>query len=193
MADEDDIFSRWSKRKSAVAEEAAEEALAKREVSTEVAEENEDDEAAILERLNLPVPETMQAGDDFSVFMQDAVPQFLRKRALRVLWRSNPVLACLDGLNDYDDDFNAPELNKKIVATAYRVGKGILWEPPEPEDSPELPDQTVAEQESPGDDDAVVSGDVTEATQVEPTKVAPETSGEEGEIAFQPKRMRFET
>ena len=37
-------------------------------------------------------------GDDFSGFMARNVPDHLRRRALRKLWVSNPVLANLDGL-----------------------------------------------------------------------------------------------
>ena len=99
MSDEDDIFSRWSRRKRQVAKEteapvATVDATA--EQPPEVTAEEDEDEAAILEKFNLPVPETMQKGDDFSGFMQAGVPEFLRKRALRVLWRSNPVLAHSD-------------------------------------------------------------------------------------------------
>ena len=50
----------------------------------------------ILEKLKLPDPETMKAGDDFKVFLNKTVPEHIKKRALRKLWVSNPVLANLD-------------------------------------------------------------------------------------------------
>ena len=34
--------------------------------------------------------------------MREGVPEFLKKQALRKLWLSSPILANLDGLNDYD-------------------------------------------------------------------------------------------
>ena len=121
---DDDFLSRWSKRKRAVAEES--EAPEQVETIVETVPETSEEEELLLKKLRLPVPESLKAGDDFSAFMADHVPAFLRKRALRVLWRSNPVLANLDGLNDYDDDFTSPEMTKKVLATAYQVGRGFV-------------------------------------------------------------------
>jgi hypothetical protein len=45
-----------------------------------------------------------------------------------VLWRSDPVLANLDGLNDYDEDFRATGVLAEAVRSAYKVGKGYLRE-----------------------------------------------------------------
>jgi hypothetical protein len=42
---------------------------------------------------------------DFSRFLKEDVPEWLRRKALRKLWQSDPALANLDGLNDYDEDF----------------------------------------------------------------------------------------
>lgn len=125
MAEDDDFVSRWSRRKRTVAAEAAPEPEPVPDPLPETAPEDEDEEA-LLERLGLPVPETLKEGDDFTGFLGSGVPAFLRKRALRVLWRSNPVLANLDGLNDYDDDFNSPELTQKVLATGYQVGRGFV-------------------------------------------------------------------
>lgn len=129
MSEDDTIFSRWSRRKQRVSKEEQKQEHAEPDVDAAKLEptvETEEDEAAVLEKLGLPVPESLKEGDDFSGFMKAGVPEFLRKRALRVLWRSNPVLANLDGLNDYDDDFRSPELTQKVLATAYKVGRGIL-------------------------------------------------------------------
>jgi len=71
-------------------------------------------------------PDQMQGGDDFTAFLRDEVPAHLRKRALRVLWRSNPVLACVDDLVDYGNDFKAEALEAEVFKTAYQVGKGML-------------------------------------------------------------------
>lgn len=89
----------------------------------ELAEKSDED---ILEELGLPDPDCLVMGDDFKTFMSKAVPAHLRKRALRTLWRSNPVLACVDGLNDYDDDYLTGSYGQEPIKTAYQVGKGML-------------------------------------------------------------------
>jgi hypothetical protein len=63
---------------------------------------------------------------DFTRFMKEDVPEALRKRALRQLWRSDPILANVDGLNDYDDDFTDAALAVKVLETAHKIGRGYL-------------------------------------------------------------------
>lgn len=70
--------------------------------------------------------ESMDFDSDFKRFMDSDVPQALRRRALRQLWRSNPVLANVDGLNDYDDDFTDAALAVKVLETVHKVGRGYL-------------------------------------------------------------------
>jgi ribosomal protein S18 acetylase RimI-like enzyme len=117
----------WSRRKAGVADEAAreEQLRAKAETAREVAALEERPDEEILAELALPDPETMQRGDDFAAFMQHAVPERLRQRALRQLWRSDPVLANLDGLNNYDTDFRESDIPGIAVKTSYQVGKGF--------------------------------------------------------------------
>jgi len=67
------------------------------------------------------------------------VPERLRKRALRMLWRSNPVLANVDNLVDYGEDFAAEGVLGEVIQTIYQVGKGILLEPEETVPEPEEP------------------------------------------------------
>jgi hypothetical protein len=90
--------------------------------------------------------------------MHSAVPERLRRRALRTLWRSNPVLANVDDLVDYGEDFKADSLTGAVIKTAYQVGKGMLKhtdematqaaqaEPPEADAPPELADEAPAEE-----------------------------------------------
>ena len=175
----------WSRRKAAVLAEA--EAEKQAQLAAVAAQERaalaEKTDAEALAELGLQEPETLQAGDDFSAFMQAQVPERLRKRALRVLWRSNPVLANVDNLVDYGEDFAAEGVLGEVIQTVYQVGKGILAEPEEAEAEPE----------------AVV---VAEATQIaalpeEPAEVAlPVETPENTEITenteFRAKRrMRF--
>ncbi|MGX0975757.1 NACalpha-BTF3-like transcription factor [Roseovarius sp. MBR-51] len=118
----------WSRRKAQVEAEAREEAraadveyLAAREV--ELAEKTDEE---LCEELGLPDPDTLKLGDDFRAFMGKAVPERLRRRALRRLWVSNPVLANIDGLVDYAEDYTDSAMVVPDMKTAYQVGKGML-------------------------------------------------------------------
>ena len=71
--------------------------------------------------------ETLGFESDYSVFLKDGVSTQLKNAALRRLWRSNPVLACLDGLNDYDEDFRKVETFAHGVRSSWQVGKGYGW------------------------------------------------------------------
>lgn len=120
--------SAWSRRKAAVAAEAVAEDRAVEDAV--IAEQHEalaeKTDVEILEELGLPDPDAMVQGDDFKAFLSKTVPAHLRKRALRKLWRSNPVLACVDGLNDYDDDYLTGSYGQGPISTTYQVGKGML-------------------------------------------------------------------
>ena len=118
----------WARRKANVeaetlAEQAAVEQLALAEQNV-VLEEKTD--AELLEELDLPDPDTLVMGDDFSVFMSKTVPDRIRRRALRILWRSNPVLANVDMLVDYGEDFTDAAMAVENIQTTYQVGKGML-------------------------------------------------------------------
>ena len=118
----------WSRRKAQVEAEAATEARAA-EAEAQALREAElatKSDTEILEELNLPDPDTLVQGDDFSAFMARAVPERIRRRALRRLWVSNPLLANLDGLLDYDADYTDKACVVENMKTAYQVGKGML-------------------------------------------------------------------
>ena len=118
----------WARRKAKVeAETLTEQAAVEQLVLAEqnaVLEEKTD--AELLEELDLPDPDTLVMGDDFSVFMSKTVPDRIRRRALRTLWRSNPVLANVDMLVDYGEDFTDAAMAVENIQTAYQVGKGML-------------------------------------------------------------------
>ncbi|MEM7488839.1 MAG: DUF3306 domain-containing protein [Pseudomonadota bacterium] len=117
----------WSRRRKAVEAEAEDAARAEIEQAEEAARADLEglDDAAVLERLGLPEPDDLRPGDDVAAFMDKAVPRHLRNRVLRRLWTSNPVLANLDGLADYADDFTGSGLKGKVLQTTYEVGKGL--------------------------------------------------------------------
>lgn len=195
MSDDDNLFARWSRRKRRVAEEAEAVPPAPEAAVVEIAEpETPEEEAELLARLELPVPETLTAGDDFTAFMKAGVPEFLKKRALRVLWRSNPVLANLDGLNDYDDDFTSPELNQKVLATAYKVGRGFLRDEPNPEIMQSNDDRMQNDEVDPAELEAELPElegvpDVAESDR----GAIPDDMHEGDDLSFNPKRMKFTT
>lgn len=115
----------WSKRKAAVdAENNAE--LAEAQDAVLEASTAEKTDAKLLEELGLPDPDSMEEGDDFSAFMNDLVPARLKTRALRKLWRLNPVLANIDGLVDYGEDFTDAAMVIENMQTTYQVGKGMM-------------------------------------------------------------------
>lgn len=80
----------------------------------------------VLEKYGLPDPEAIELGTDITGFMRKEIPELLRRKALRSLWKSNPVLAVLDGLNDYDEDFTDAATATGTVKTLYKVGQGLI-------------------------------------------------------------------
>jgi len=76
----------------------------------------------------LPDIETLDADSDYTGFLAEGVPEKLAKAALRKLWLSDPVLANVDGLNDYDEDFNLIDTLIDASQTGYQVGRGHVVE-----------------------------------------------------------------
>jgi hypothetical protein len=150
MADrsDDDFLARWSRRKRAAptgAEpaqtavrgaqrwqppSAPSDALAAPETGPEA--EGDPDVVA-----KLPDIDAMDDSSDFSVFLQNGVPEALRRRALRKLWRVNPVLANLDGLNNYDEDYTKLGMVEMPgLKTIYKVGRGFVLDDDEEAEAP---------------------------------------------------------
>jgi hypothetical protein len=72
----------------------------------------------------LPPVESLTYESDYRGFFADGVSEALRRRALRQLWRSNPILANVDGLNDYDGDFTDAAMVKENLKTAFDSLRG---------------------------------------------------------------------
>ena len=117
----------WSRRKAGVEteEKIALQVKDAQETAVLQAEQAEKTDEELLLELDLPNPDEMEMGDDFSAFMSKAVPDRLRRRALRRLWLANPALANLDGLLDYGEDFTDSATVVENLQTAYQVGKGM--------------------------------------------------------------------
>lgn len=118
----------WARRKARVAAEDAADAEAREAAKLAEAKASleEKSDAEVLEELELPDPDSLQRGDDFSAFMAKNVPDHIRRWALRKLWRTNPALANLDGLLDYGEDFTDKACVIENMKTAYQVGKGMM-------------------------------------------------------------------
>jgi len=120
----EEFLNRWSKRKLAGEQEDAARKEAGAAVGPESALSDEEHEVLLedggADLINAensdeqlePHPaegidiDELEYESDFTVFMQDKVPDTLRRMALRKLWKSSPILANVDGLNDYDEDFS---------------------------------------------------------------------------------------
>lgn len=100
----------------------------------------------VLEKYNLPDPDAIELGTDIKGFMRKEIPELLRRRALRSLWKSNPVLAVLDGLNDYDEDFTDAALTTNAVKTLYKVGHGFDRTPAADDRADNQPGKQMQEQ-----------------------------------------------
>lgn len=126
------FLSRWSKLKQANQEkEPVEiepvaptgEELQAEELRLEAEREEAEANRLAAEAVDL---DKIEYGFDFSIFLKRGVPDVLRKKALRKFYRSNPVLANLDGLNDYDEDYNNPL--HKVYKSTWDVARGFLSE-----------------------------------------------------------------
>jgi hypothetical protein len=125
LNEEKGFLSRWSDRKLNVEPDGTEplssESLPEKK-SEEEFEGKTDEE--ILSILELPEPETLKLGDTVEKFMDGRVPERIRLRALRAFWKTNPVLANIDGLDEYCEDYTDAALVVENLQTIYQVGKG---------------------------------------------------------------------
>ncbi|MCY3756078.1 MAG: DUF3306 domain-containing protein [Alphaproteobacteria bacterium] len=185
----------WARRRAAVAAEAraGEEAEQEARAAEERAALEERPDEEVLAELELPDPDSMKQGDDFSAFMSDAVPQRLRRRALRQLWRSNPVLANLDNLVDYGEDYTDAALVMENLQSAYQVGKGMLKHLEAMAEAAEKAEKAVGETVE--DEDGAAGAEARElavAVEPEPLPALPEAPAmEEAPVARAKPRMRF--
>lgn len=118
----------WQRRKAQVqkeqlAEQQAVEAQLARQEEARLAEKTDEE---LLADAGLPEPEVLDSPERVREFLQSALPQRLKTRALRRLWQLNPIFAQLDGLVDYGEDFTDSARVIENMQTAYVVGKGML-------------------------------------------------------------------
>lgn len=115
--------------------------------------------------------EKLDYESDYTQFMGDDVTGEARIKALRKLWISNPVLANMDGLDDYCEDYTDAAVcpPKGLLKTAYRYGRGFLSDEEVAEwealGKPEA--EAVAENRAPDEDDAGTERGPSEGTVAE--------------------------
>ncbi len=150
----------------------------------DLAQREADEEVKELSAEDLPDIDSLEADSDFTPFMQAGVPERLKNLALRKLWRSDPILANVDGLNDYDEDFKlAMEIGTIFMDKARAAGAKFIGEhPDEPEPSTEPEEQAErSEEDLPPDEAARQAGEVTkdEVTEDEVADKAEDNAGDE--------------
>ena len=208
MADETEemgFLSRWSQRKQTARVEEA--APAPELQQSLLSEEEEEARRQELEDYvaQLPEPESLTYESDFTAFFKEGVPEALKRRALRVLWRSNPTLANLDGLIDYGQDFTDKAMVVPNLKTLYRVGKGMFsdedlaieerkraglppetetQEPPAESSGAETPQDETAEAEEAGEPVEETAAEARLSTN-QPQPINPQTA-REGDLSAKP-------
>ena len=195
MTADEPFLSRWSRRKKderthartpADEVDEAADALESREQPAEIAPED------------LPDIDTLHKDSDFTVFMREGVPEALKRRALRKLWTTDPVLANVDGLNDYDGDYatlleKGAEAMRRFAATGDQTGRPAAFPAAEEIDAgpAEAPPERVAATQQ-GADDAAGDGDgASEPDASAPDgEVAENSSGDSNDLSGGPRTGR---
>ncbi len=70
---------------------------------------------------DLPPVDGLDKDSDYTPFLGDGVPEKLARAAMRKLWRSDPIFAFRDGLDDYDEDYTIVETIAKALTS--KAGK----------------------------------------------------------------------
>lgn len=141
MAEDETFLNRWARRKAEAGEAGEKQpseppaGQATDNSAEQAAQDGGDGQAgtpdedsegpAAWESVDL---EKLDQDSDYSVFMEDNVPDDVRKNALDKLWRSDPMANISDGLNDYDEDYSSWGMVTEVVKSAYQAGKGYVTE-----------------------------------------------------------------
>ncbi|GGX71840.1 hypothetical protein GCM10007385_45960 [Tateyamaria omphalii] len=174
----------WSRRRAGV--EAEEQVLEARVAEAEVAKLEERPDEELLAELNLPEPEDLDSPDAVRDFLQAELPQRLKTRALRRLWRLNPIFANLDGLVDYGEDYTDAAMVIENMQTVYQVGKGMVTAFLDDEE-----DEAEAVDEVPAEEVEQIEVEEEEAPLIAEAEPVPLPDPEPEPTAMPQRRMRF--
>ena len=144
-----------------------------------------DEEEAVRD---LPPLESLTQESDFTPFLADNIPEFIRNRALKILWRSNPLFGFQDGLDDYAENFRV--IDKLITAATdsiYRPGKGYAVMEEDLDDEESLDAETKNEDAEAGQNTELSEPETSDGGQSadsneEQSDVASRKSGDDDEI-----------
>ena len=170
------FLDRWSKRKKAVEQEeleaetpedAAESAEREPETEEEALDVLRERDPELAEQVSAIDIEALTYEDDFSVFMNKKVPEFIRRKALSKLWLSSPILANVDGLNDYDEDFRDAGSIIEAVQTA------LSKDEESPENNADGSKEAVAQADAETAERGCAPADVSDEDDVAETDVEP--------------------
>jgi uncharacterized protein DUF3306 len=182
LADDESTLGRWARRKTAARQPTTTDdsqggtiaapapTAVPVETETQAAQDPDPNpnKATEEEIAALPDIDSLNESSDFSAFMKEGVPEELKSRALRKLWRVDPAFAHVDGLLDYDDDFTDAALVVEGLKTIYKVGKGMVT------DEDETEEDAVADGETntPADGETTVSTDEPDSETADPNSMA---------------------
>ena len=156
-------------------------------------------DAELLAEAGLKEPEALVSAEEIRAFLKHALPDRLKRRALRRLWGLNPVLANVDGLVDYGEDFTDAAMVVENMQTLYQVGKGMFDKAVEQAEAEaraanidedaidEAPDQVRGEVAEVADDSAEPPAPASEPGLLAIAEPPPEQEPQ----AAAPRRMRF--
>ncbi len=162
--------ARWSRRKreADVADEPARQAD-REAVEVAALTPADEDVAGPAQQVpppDLPTIDSLTSDSDFSQFMQEGVPEELRRLALRKLWRLTPIIP--DGLDDYDEDYSMIGIVAQKVSTLFKPGEGMR----DPEEEEKEKETASAEPMDADDAETATEETETEETETEQDKTA---------------------
>lgn len=145
----------------------------------ESAEGSEAETEEPFDPADLPDIDSLDKDSDYTGFLKEGVPAKLRHMALQKLFRSDPALAVLDGLNDYDEDFTIAKVAEKIVSS-YKPGRGYVDDEDETDDIDDEDIETVDIETGDIEDGDDEDGDIEtgEGEEIEIAKAQEKETGE---------------
>lgn len=121
----------------------------------------------------LPEPEQLGAGDDFRAFMLPGVGEFLKRRALRRMFKVGNYNV-RDGLDDYDEDYS--QLMRMMPEVSARMRQWLHKDQEtEPQDPAHHDDAESLQSDMPSEED---TGDASEAVQTTPPEEVDQSTEE---------------
>jgi hypothetical protein len=130
----------------------------------------------------LPPLESLSGESDFTPFMREGVPEFIKKKAMRLLWRANPLFSFRDEMNDYDEDYNVVHQIIDSSFGSYQVGRGHLSEEELQNMMPEEAKRAFDEDEEENEEELTEEAKLSEEAENEEVEAEETTAGTETAI-----------